>query len=143
MFPAASIARMSADAQAIDRSLEIAAERCEDLTPPVYARFFAQRPDARAYFQLDEIDPRARGRMLAELLVMLADSARGEGYVRPTLATIVADHVSYGVRGAALYAALLAALREVLAELLGGDWTDETATAWERQCALFLAGIPA
>jgi hypothetical protein len=33
------------DAAPITRSLELAAERCEDLTPLVYRRLFAEHPD--------------------------------------------------------------------------------------------------
>ncbi len=131
------------DAEAIDASLEIAATHCDDITPLVFDRFFAERPEARAFFHLDDIDPRARGRMLVEILVLLNDSARGEGYVPPTLATIAADHVSYGIHGRDLYIAFFDALRSVLAELLAADWTPDYAAAWDRQCDVLLHAIPA
>ena len=48
----------------IERSFEIAAERCEDLTPPVYRRLFDAHPEARAMFR-SEGSESVKGSMLA------------------------------------------------------------------------------
>ena len=100
------------------------------------------RPDARALFQLDDVDPRSHGRMLSEILCLLLDSAKGEDYVRPTLRTIAADHVSYGIRNADLYSAFLDALIQVIGTLLDDDETTARARAWKRQRDALLAALP-
>ncbi|CAH0495427.1 globin [Novosphingobium sp. CECT 9465] len=125
----------------LERSFEVAAERGGDITPLVFARFFEIAPKAEALFQLDTLDPQARGRMLAEMLTMLVDQARGEGYVGPTLATIAADHVAYGVEDFSLYEAWLDALTDVVRDLNAAGWTPEIAAAWQRQRGQFLSAL--
>jgi hemoglobin-like flavoprotein len=126
------------DVALIEQSLEIAAARCEDLTPLVYERFFVRRPDAKPYFEMHDLDPRSHGRMLAEILVLLLDNARHERYVGPTLKTMVSDHESYGVLDRSFYAAFLEALEEVMAGLVAREWTPSMAAAFGRQRAALL-----
>ena len=122
-----------ADAELIEASLGLAASRGEDITLPVFDRFFAAAPAAHDYFHLDDIDPRARGRMLAEVLTLIVDGARGETYVAPTFRTQVADHQSYGVIDRGLYAAFLAALVAVVRDMAGEGWSADMQAAWQRQ----------
>ena len=129
------------NADLLEASFERAAEAGGDITPLVFARFFECAPHAAGLFQLDTIDPQARGRMLAEMLTILLDHARGEAYVGPTLATIAADHVAYGVEDRALYADWLQALADVVHGLCGAAWTAETAAAWRQECARFLSAL--
>jgi hypothetical protein len=42
---------MTAATNPIQHSFEIAAERCEDLTPPVYRRLFFEHPETKAMFR--------------------------------------------------------------------------------------------
>ena len=126
------------DITLIERSLELAAERCEDLTPFVYEWFFVLRPDARPYFELHDLDPRSHGRMLAEILCLLLDVARGEKYVGPTLRTMVGDHESYGIVDRSYYTAFLKALQDVVADFAAGAWTPQIAAAWDRERAAML-----
>ena len=125
----------------LERSFEVAAERGGDITPLVFARFFEIAPKAEAFFELDTLDPQARGRMLAEMLTMLVDQARGEGYVEPTLATIAADHVAYGVEDFSLYEAWLEALTDVVRVLNAAQWSPQIALAWQLQSSQFLGAL--
>lgn len=125
----------------LEQSFEVAAERGGDITQLVFARFFEIAPQAEAFFELDTLDPQARGRMLAEMLTMLVDQARGEGYVAPTLATIAADHVAYGVEDFGLYEAWLRALTDVVQDLNGAAWSPEIAKAWRCQSGQFLGAL--
>lgn len=125
----------------IERSLEGAAERGGDITSLVFERFFALVPQAECLFEQDMHDPQGRGRMLAEMFTILIDQARGEGYVEPTLATIAADHVAYGVEGPELYAAWLEAVGAVVRDLNGPGWSAEMAAAWHSQSGRFLAAL--
>jgi hemoglobin-like flavoprotein len=42
---------MMAPTNPIQHSFELAATRCEDLTPPVYRRLFREHPEAEAMFR--------------------------------------------------------------------------------------------
>ena len=57
-------ADMTASPNPIERSFEIAAERCDDLTPLVYRRLHAERPETRAMFRTEGSDL-VKGSMLA------------------------------------------------------------------------------
>ena len=48
----------------IERSFEIVAERCEDLTPLVYRRLHAEHPETIAMFRTEGTEP-VKGSMLA------------------------------------------------------------------------------
>ena len=48
---------MPASPNPIERSFEIAAERCEDLTPLVYRRLFDAHPEARTVFRTEGSEP--------------------------------------------------------------------------------------
>ncbi|WP_068070470.1 globin [Novosphingobium lentum] len=129
------------NAALLDASFERAADHGGDITPLVFARFFELAPKAEALFQLDTLDPQARGRMLAEMLTILLDQAGGESYVGPTLATIAADHVAYGVVGQDLYGHWIEALTATVRDLNGPAWTAGMAAAWKCETGKFLAAL--
>src|SRR4051812_28267788 len=56
--------RMTATANLIEYSFEIAAQRCEDLTPLVYRRLFREYPETQAMFRSEGADL-VKGSMLA------------------------------------------------------------------------------
>ena len=130
------------DATLLETSLEIAAERCEDLTPLVFARFLARRSDAASLFTEDDLAAYRRGQMLQEVTFLLLHNAAGESYVPVNVQGTASDHTAYGVYDPALYTAFFAAYTDVLAELLGNDWNDAYAGAWQRQCAALLSNLP-
>ena len=51
-----------ANTNLIQHSFELAAERCEDLTPLVYRRLFREHPEAEAMFRHEENDSRVQCR---------------------------------------------------------------------------------
>ena len=55
---------MTASPNPIERSFELAAERCEDLTPLVYRRLFDLHPEAQAMFRTEGSET-VKGSMLA------------------------------------------------------------------------------
>lgn len=123
------------DVALMEASLEAAAEACEDLSPAVYARFFAARPDAQPLFRLGQ---RTRGRMLNEIISILFELARGHAYMPATIETLVKDHDCYGNIPLDFHRDLLESLVGVLAELLEGAWTPEVAAAWRAQTSRLL-----
>ena len=58
----------------IERSFELAAERCEDLTPLVYRLLFEQHPEAEGMFRSEGSAP-VKGSMLALTIEAILDFA--------------------------------------------------------------------
>jgi hemoglobin-like flavoprotein len=67
-------ANMTATANLIQHSFELAADRCEDLTPLVYRRLFRQHPEAEPMFRR-ETDNLVKGSMLALTIDAMLDFA--------------------------------------------------------------------
>ena len=86
---------MMASSNPIERSFEIAAERCEDLTPLVYRRLFDAHPEARTMFRTEGSEL-VKGSMLALTIDAILDFA-GErtGHFR-LIECEVSSHDAYG-----------------------------------------------
>lgn len=118
------------DLKLIETSLEIAAERCPDLTAPVFDVFFKKVPEAPGLFGKNiEV---AMGRMLTEIIGLITEQAAGAGYIEHTVKTSASDHSFWGVR-MEMYDAIFGALLDTLRTFVGPEWTDETESAWQRQ----------
>ena len=65
---------MMASSNPIERSFELAAERCEDLTPLVYRRLFDAHPEARTMFRTEGSEL-VKGSMLALTIDAVLDFA--------------------------------------------------------------------
>jgi hemoglobin-like flavoprotein len=65
---------MMASSNPIERSFELAAERCEDLTQLVYRRLFDAHPEARTMFRTEGSDL-VKGSMLALTIDAILDFA--------------------------------------------------------------------
>src|SRR4029078_9078294 len=79
----------------IERSFELAAERCEDLTPLVYRRLFDAHPEARTMFRTGGCEL-LKGSMLSLTIDAILDFA-GErtGHFR-LIEAEVCSHDAYG-----------------------------------------------
>ena len=119
----------------IESSFELAAERCEDLTPLVYGRLFRTHPEAEAMFRSEGSDL-VKGSMLALAIEAMLDLA-GErnGHFR-MIECEVASHDGYGTPRK-LFGEFFGAIADTLRELLGKDWSPEMEQAWRN----FLAEI--
>lgn len=119
------------DLQHITGSLEQLADRDVDITPQVYARFFARCPDAAALF--DSTEARSvQGKMLAELVQTVIDRLEHKPYSATLVATMVDDHDSWGVT-LPMYDAFLAAFMDVLTETLGEQGDPAALAVWQRE----------
>ncbi len=118
------------DNDPITRSFELAAERCEDLTPMVYARLFHEHPELEPMFILDR-NGSARGNMLALGIGSLLDSISDGSYGANVIRTEALNHAGIGVRPEQ-FTRFFGIIADTVQELLGPDWTDEMATAWKR-----------
>jgi len=120
---------MSASPNPIERSFDIAASRCADLTPLVYQRLFNEHPDTRAMFRTQGSEL-VMGSMLALTIEAILDFA-GErsGHFR-LIACEVASHDAYGT-SRELFIGFFAVIRDTLRDLLGEEWADEMTQAWD------------
>ena len=120
---------MSASPNPIERSFDIAASRCADLTPLVYQRLFNEHPETRAMFRTQGSEL-VMGSMLALTIEAILDFA-GErsGHFR-LIACEVASHDAYGT-SRDLFIGFFAVIRDTLRDLLGEEWADEMTQAWD------------
>jgi hemoglobin-like flavoprotein len=114
----------------IEASLEIAAERCEDLTPGVYRRLFADHPEMEALFIRDKNDL-VKGEMLARVIEAILDFAGARHYAATLIQCEVITHAGYDVPPE-VFRVFFATVAAELREVLGADWTAPIDEAWRR-----------
>jgi hemoglobin-like flavoprotein len=121
---------MTAAANLIHRSFELAAERCEDLTPLVYARLFRDHPEAKLMFR-SEGSELVKGSMLALTIEAILDFAGDRSGHFRMIECEVSSHDAYGTPRE-LFAAFFGVIAETLRELLDTDWSREIDGAWRK-----------
>ena len=133
-------------AELITQSLELAAARVADLTPLVYERLFAERPELAPMFGAN---PRlVQGEMLARALETILDFIGDRAYAANLIEAEAAAHATYDVPPD-LFVAFFRVIAETLRGLLGADWTNEMDAAWRdlaadmAACATQLEGTSA
>ena len=117
----------------IQHSFELAAARCEDLTPLVYQRLHRLYPETGAMFRSDGSEL-VKGSMLAFTIEAVLDFA-GErsGKFRMITAEVI-SHDAYGTPRD-LFFAFFGVIAATLRDLLGAEWTDEIDAAWKKLLA--------
>ena len=119
---------MTAPTNPIERSFEIAAERCEDLTPLVYRRLHAEHPETVAMFRTEGSEP-VKGSMLALTIEAMLDFAGPRtGHFR-MIECEISSHDAYGTPRD-LFIAFFGVIAGTLREILGADWSPEMEAAW-------------
>ena len=120
---------MTAPTNPIERSFEIAAERCEDLTPLVYRRLHAEHPETVAMFRTEGSEP-VKGSMLALTIEAILDFAGPRtGHFR-MIECEISSHDAYGTPRD-LFIAFFGVIAGTLREILGPDWSPEMDAAWQ------------
>jgi hemoglobin-like flavoprotein len=121
---------MTVSVNFIHRSFELAAERCEDLTPLVYRRLFREHPEAEAMFRRDGSDP-VKGSMLELTIDAILDFAGDRtGHFR-LIECEVSSHDAYGTPRE-LFGEFFGVIADTMRELLGPDWSPEIEQAWQK-----------
>jgi hemoglobin-like flavoprotein len=124
---------MTASANPIHRSFELAAKRCEDLTPLVYRRLFREHPEAEAMFRTAGSDL-VKGSMLALTIDAILDFAGDRtGHFR-MIECEVSSHDAYGTPRD-LFGEFFGVIADTMRELLGTDWSPEIDDAWRKLLA--------
>ena len=121
---------MTSPTNPIQQSFELAAERCEDLTPLVYRRLFREHPETESMFRREEGDL-VKGSMLALAIDAILDFAgERKGSFRMIECEVV-SHDAYGTPRK-LFGEFFGVIAATLREVLGADWSPEIKTAWQR-----------
>src|SRR6201995_362262 len=112
------------------RSFELAAERCDDLTPLVDARLHREHPETLAMFRSEGSDL-VKGSMLALTIEAILDFA-GErsGHFR-LIECEISSHDAYGTPRE-LFIAFFGVISQTLRDILGVDWSPEIDAAWRK-----------
>ena len=119
---------MTPRAGPIEHCFELAAARCEDLTPLVCRRLFGEHPEAEAMFRSEGSDL-VKGSMLALAIDAILDFA-GErtGHFR-MIECEALSHDAYGTPRK-LFVEFFRVVADTLRELLDADWSPEIDAAW-------------
>jgi hemoglobin-like flavoprotein len=112
----------------IERSFEIAAGRCEDITPLVYRRLHAEYPETQTMFRTEGSEP-VKGSMLALSIEAILDFVGPRtGHFR-MIECEISSHADYGTPRD-LFIAFFGVIARTLQEILGDDWSPEIDAAW-------------
>jgi hypothetical protein len=117
-------------------SLELAAEKAGDISPAVYDRYFERCPDSRAI--MIHTDAYMRGRMLDEVFRLLMSGGVEEE--REYLQFETTNHRAYGA-APHMYENVLLAVRDVVAQVLGAEFSGEMDQAWKQRVQDLLSVI--
>jgi len=117
----------------IVESFELAAERCEDLTPLVYKRLFAQQPEMEPHFWRDTSGA-IKGEMLARVIEAILDFVDARQYAHRLIQCEVMTHDGYDVPPR-VFATFFGVVADTMKDLLGEAWTGEIDEAWKRTLA--------
>jgi hemoglobin-like flavoprotein len=131
--PAAGMRTDPGDAAAIERSLEIAAERGGDLTPIVYERLFDRQPEMKLLFARDA-NGAIKGEMLMRVFEAVLDFIGERRYADHLIQTEVVTHNGYDVPPA-VFATFFGLVAEVVQEACGPEWSPAAGGAWRRTLA--------
>ena len=122
--------QMMASENLIERSFELAAERCLDLTPLVYERLFREHPETRTMFR-SEGSELVKGSMLALTIDAILDFAGPRSGNFRLIECEVCSHDAYGTPRK-LFLAFFGVIAATLREILVADWSDEIDAAWRK-----------
>jgi len=114
----------------IQHSFELAAARCEDLTPLVYRRLFREHPEAEPMFRREGGDL-VKGSMLALTIDAIMDFAGDRNGHFRMIECEVQSHDAYGTPRN-LFGEFFGVIADTMRELLGNDWSPEIAAAWRK-----------
>jgi hemoglobin-like flavoprotein len=112
----------------IERSFELAAERCEDLTPLVYTRLHHEHPETLTMFRTEGSEL-VKGSMLALTIEAILDLAGERSGKFRMIECEISSHDAYGTPRE-LFISFFGVIAATLRESLGADWSPEIDTAW-------------
>jgi hemoglobin-like flavoprotein len=118
-----------AQAQAIERSLEVAAERAGDLTDAVYAVLFERQPEMKALFWRDTSGA-IKGEMLMRVFEAILDFIGERKYADHLIQCEVVTHAGYDVPPD-VFCTFFPVVAEVVQRACADAWTGAMDQAWQ------------
>jgi hemoglobin-like flavoprotein len=116
-------------ADLVEASLALAAERGGDLTSRVYARLFAAQPELEPLFGKD-VNDSVKGEMLAQVFDTIFDFIGDRVYADHLMRSHSIAHDGYNVPPP-VFLSFFTVVAETVAEVIGPEWNGEMATAWD------------
>jgi len=124
------MADIASSANPIEQSFELAAARCDDLTPLVYRRLHAERPETLTMFRTDGSDL-VKGSMLSMTIEAVLDYTGPRTGKFRMIECEISSHDAYGTPRE-LFVAFFGVIAQTLQEVLGAEWTADMDDAWRR-----------
>jgi hemoglobin-like flavoprotein len=121
---------MTSSTNLFQHSFELAAARCEDLTPPIYRRLFREHPEASSMFR-SEGSELVKGSMLALTIDAILDFAGDRSGSFRMIGCELQSHDAYGTPRE-LFGKFFGVIADTLREILGADWSPEIEEAWRK-----------
>lgn len=121
---------MASSSNPIERSFELAAAACDDLTPLVYRRLFRDHPEAQAMFRTEGSEP-VKGSMLQLTIEAILDFAGERSGRFRLIESEVFSHDAYGTPRE-LFVAFFAVIADCLRDILGEQWSGDIDAAWHK-----------
>jgi hemoglobin-like flavoprotein len=119
---------MTAPVNLIHHSFELAAQRCENLTPLVYERLFREHPETPSMFRSEGSDL-VKGSMLALTVDAMLDFAGDRNGHFRMISCEVQSHDAYGTPPE-LFVTFFGVIADTMREIIGADWSPEMDAAW-------------
>lgn len=118
-----------AQADLIEASLVLAAERGGDLTPHVYARLFAAQPELEPLFGKD-VNDSVKGEMLAQVFDTIFDFIGDRVFADHLMRSHSIAHDGYNVPPP-VFLSFFTVVAETVADVIGAEWQGDMAAAWD------------
>jgi len=122
------MADIASSANPIEQSFELAAARCDDLTPLVYRRLHAERPETLTMFRTEGSEL-VKGSMLSMTIEAILDFAGPRHGKFRMIECEIASHDAYGTPRE-LFVAFFGVIARTLQDVLADAWTPEMDQAW-------------
>ena len=124
------MAAIATSANPIEQSFALAATRCDDLTPLVYRRLHAERPETLTMFRTDGSDL-VKSSMLSMTIEAVLDYTGPRTGKFRMIECEISSHDAYGTPRE-LFVAFFGVIARTLQEVLGAEWTADMDDAWRR-----------
>ena len=121
---------MRDDAAIITATLELVSARVGDPTSLLFARLFAEQPEAETLFVRDK-DGLVRGQMFQVTMESLLDFLGDRGYGANLIQIERVNHQGLGVEPE-IFDTFYLVVKATFRDILGADWTEEMETVWNR-----------